>query len=130
MYICVIFEKSKTIKIVPIRWWQHHLSAVQLTYGIRPNQIQKVFYCDDELENANFNLPLSNEFQENVPRCYSAYIFKFFGSYLWLFLKLHAHALTASNLTSIIYFRREVHCRSVHEKETQCFASCLLSMKK
>lgn len=94
MFICVIFKISKVIKVVPISWRRNNPNATELSYGIRPNKVQTIFYSPDETKTPNFGLPLSIEFDGFQDQCYLGYILKIDGQFQTNFKKkLHIETI-------------------------------------
>lgn len=79
MYICAIFAHSKVVKVVPLCWLQNTRNEVESVNDIRSNILQKIFYSHNENSIANFELPLSDEFEEFEDRLYRGYILKING---------------------------------------------------
>lgn len=68
-------------KTINLNWIKNTNVREEITNGIRPkqNEIRTIFYCYDSSSPANFELPLSFQFDESEPRCYRAYILNYFG---------------------------------------------------
>lgn len=81
MILCVILEQSKVQKIIDSNWLKNRDLREHIINGIRPkqNEVQVIFYCNDNCQPPNFDLPLSLQFDEREPRCYRAYILNQFG---------------------------------------------------
>lgn len=77
--MCVIFEHSKVVKILPRCWQQGYRESDGRTHNIRSNKIHKMFYSHDENAIPNFEFPLSTVFEEFEDRCYAGFILKIDG---------------------------------------------------
>lgn len=80
-YVCVLLKSDKKKMVIPRKWWQmnraHNIRVVR--FGVRPWQIQKIFYGPDKNELPNFNLANAQKFNEHKRNCYSAHVLNIFG---------------------------------------------------
>lgn len=67
-------------KVINSNWLENTVAGENWTRP-KQNEVQMIFYCNDESRQANFDLPLSLQFDETEPRCYRAYILNNFGEY-------------------------------------------------
>lgn len=70
--MCVIFAHSKVVKVIPEPWLQNHVGR----HTFRSNEIRKIFFSSNHNAIPNFELPLSDIFDESVERCYNGYLLK------------------------------------------------------
>lgn len=73
--MCIIFAYSKVIKVIPQSWVQNNVE--QLIF--RTNETHKIFFSSSPNAISNFELPLSNTFDDSEERCYDGYILKKHG---------------------------------------------------
>lgn len=68
-------------KTINLNWLKNTVVREKLTTGIRPkqNEVQTIFYCNDDSQPPDFALDVSLQFDESVPKCYRAFILNHFG---------------------------------------------------
>lgn len=79
-YVGVILEISKKKLVIPTKWL-YIIDNEFYDDGVNQEKTYKIFYSREENTTPNFSSPLETEFSENLPACYNARIFRFFGKY-------------------------------------------------
>lgn len=97
MFMCVIFEHSKVLKVVPQHWQQNNQDPA---HRIRPNERRKIFYSWNKSTIPNFELPLSTAFDEYKDGCYYGYILTING-------KLVSNKFQANKIIYLTSFQRQ-----------------------
>lgn len=77
---CVVLISNSTTKIIIDRQWvdMSAIGAHELNYGLKKHILRKVFYSP-EAKSANFDLPISEQFDENADGCYEGFVLQSFG---------------------------------------------------
>lgn len=79
MYHSILLVKSKQKLVIPTKWI-FSFDILQIFYrGLSPTKLHKIFFFNDESCEADFNLPVRDDFDETVPACYLAQIKGTFG---------------------------------------------------
>lgn len=78
MFAVVTLEHSKDHLVVPINWVNQLNFSVHANYGVNCAERHVVFYSQNKTKIADFNLPISNHFDDDTDGCYFARINKYF----------------------------------------------------
>lgn len=82
---CVVLLKNLQKKLViDSNWVSASANANEFNFGLRPHALRKIFYSP-ERKDANFDLPVQNEFDETVDACYLGYLLRSYSKYAIFF---------------------------------------------
>lgn len=81
MYFYVLLNDNKKV-LIPINWCEisDEIRLVIYNNGGIGQKIEKVFYSSNRNIDANFDLEISEVFNENLDACYSGKILNCFGN--------------------------------------------------
>lgn len=84
-YVCVLLKNTLKKLTIPSKWWQKRNNIRTVRYGVRPCQLQKIFYGPVRSEIADFNLHETPDhlFSYAERNCYSSYVLNIFGTYFF-----------------------------------------------
>lgn len=80
IYCVVLLKDTNRTLIVEHHWVTTLSNARDLEYGVKKSIERKIFYSKLS-QPANFDLPIRDDFDENIDACYIGYILKLYGKY-------------------------------------------------
>lgn len=81
VFSVVLLEGLQQKIVVKSDWIDYSNNAQLLNNGVTRYEKQKIFYSSED-KNANWQLPISNNFDPSIDACYEGYVLRSFGKIL------------------------------------------------
>lgn len=86
MFVVVALEKIKINLVIPLNWVYSFNPSDIVNNAVNTSEVVTIFYNENLNVQANFSLPIVEDFNQNIPNCYEARMMKFFGKLLLVLL--------------------------------------------
>lgn len=80
IYCVVLLKNSRKVLIVEHNWVTTLVNCNDINYGVKRSTERKIFYSP-ESKQANFTLPVRDEFNGDIDGCYIGYLLKSLGKF-------------------------------------------------